>query len=113
MDEITKKALQDVLPDIAAGMREHTRLSLMSSIYLIQCGDFVKIGFSLNPENRFLAIKGMMPYDCTLLYHCKVENAAALEAELHALFGNKRHKNEWFRLTADDLREIQKICENS
>lgn len=42
-----------------------------------------------------------------LIFYKYIEDAPRLEKEIHALFGNKRIKGEWFQLSLDDIDVIK------
>lgn len=63
-------------------------------IYFLRCGEFVKIGYSKEPENRLRYFETGSPYDFEMLaVHPGSERD---EAALHRLLAAYRHKGEWF-----------------
>lgn len=74
----------------------------MSFIYVMQSGEFVKIGYSGRPQDRLRSLLGSMPYDCSLVAHFEAPAAVILriEAYLHRSLEKHRHRGEWFRMDA-------------
>lgn len=63
-------------------------------VYMIRSGYFVKIGHSLDPEERIRGIRTSSPNDCDLLF-C-IPGEVALERSLHREFVACHHQREWF-----------------
>lgn len=71
-------------------------------VYVMDCGDFVKIGVSGNVEQRAMQI----PYKVDRIYSTdELENAFKLEHEMHMLFDEDRvpdaHGREYFDISFD------------
>lgn len=66
----------------------------MKRVYVMDCGDFVKIGVSGNTEMR----KMQIPYQVNQ-YYCtkKISNAFEIERKMHATFSKKRVSNAFGR----------------
>jgi hypothetical protein len=77
-------------------------------VYLIKCGDYIKIGTTGSIETRFRLLLGATPYDLELVAIFK--GSYKLERELQQHFAACRHRDEWFRIEGelaewlDDLR---------
>jgi Meiotically up-regulated gene 113 len=67
-------------------------------IYAVQSHDAVKIGWSGNPERRFIKIAADCSRPCQLLGY--IEGGSADEADIHVKFSHLRTHGEWF--TASD-----------
>lgn len=77
-------------------------------VYFIQCGEFVKIGFSQDPRSRKSSLETSMPYK--LEFIGLMVGSIATERKLHREHKVRRHNGEWFRLD-DELRaEIARLC---
>ena len=63
-------------------------------MYLIQCGDYVKIGVARSLGKRLMGLQCGTPYDLKLLG--AVRGDYALERELHRKFEMHAHRGEWF-----------------
>ncbi len=109
----TKKDL-----DQEAFLEEHriTVGRISTHVYLINQNDseMHKIGITNNVRNRFSSIKTANPNPLTLVFSGKVNDARALERELHSYFKEKKINREWFNLNQADIDYvIRKINENS
>ena len=79
--------------------------SLDETVYFIQCGDFVKIGFTRGTaESRLAAFSTASPHDFTIL--ATVPGGQRLEKNLHKLFAEYWHRGEWFRYEGSLLEFI-------
>lgn len=80
-------------------------------LYLIQCGEYIKIGRANNVSLRLTQIKSMCPYGVELLevFH----NKGDIEHDLHQRFKSKHHTGEWFMLNTNDVCEIVNIGEST
>jgi hypothetical protein len=65
------------------------------TIYVVGFSDFVKIGYSRDPEGRFAAIASGLPLPLTI--YAQIKGPATLERKLHARFGSLRLQGEWFQ----------------
>lgn len=76
-------------------------------VYVIEMGDtgIYKIGLSCSPAQRFLNLN--LPYPIKVICIIRTPDAAKLEHKMHAKFKSKRMRNEWFRLSEDDLSLIR------
>lgn len=77
-------------------------------VYVIQCGQFVKIGQARNVEDRFRSLVAANRMDLTLL--AAFHGGQPLERRLHRLFASYRHRDEWFRLTGQVAEWIKAGC---
>jgi hypothetical protein len=64
-------------------------------IYFIQSKQYVKIGFSDNPESRLKELQTGSPVKLKLLG--TMPGCFQTESELHKIFSHKRTNGEWFR----------------
>ena len=66
------------------------------SVYMLSSldGKWQKIGMSSSPNRRLTELN--VPFDLMLVYHIPVENARTVETKLHAHFGDRYVKGEWF-----------------
>lgn len=68
-------------------------------VYFLQCGEFIKIGFTFSLATRISSIRGSTPFEVNLLgYICAPPE---LELSLHGQFEHLRHSGEWFREAAE------------
>lgn len=83
----------------------------VSNLYLIRCGDYYKIGTSLNVPKRMGYMQTGNPmklekHDASWCYY-----AIWWEVGLHKLFDAFRVRGEWFALRPQDVEFVQKIME--
>jgi hypothetical protein len=71
----------------------------------------VKIGKTINLEQRFSTLAAQVPYDLELLLAIESDDIHALEAELHRRYAASRINGEWFRLSEEELEEIRREFE--
>lgn len=76
-------------------------------VYFIRCGEFVKIGFSVRPEERLEVIQSVMPHEVVLIGH--IPGARRRERELHTRFAHLHHRGEWFRLEPELRKAISTL----
>lgn len=72
-------------------------------VYVVACGDLVKIGVSYDPVKRLQSLRTGMPhrpYIVATRLLSKRKDAYALELRLHRLFHAHRSNGEWFRVNA-------------
>ena len=69
-------------------------------VYIIQCGDFIKIGIADNVESRLQLLQCGNPIKLVLLRKFRTWDAPRMERELHDKLGVHRERGEWFRLDA-------------
>lgn len=76
-------------------------------VYLIQCGDYVKIGMARDVKKRLSSLQTGSPSPMYLLGHFDSRNDRQTEGLLHAKFREKRVSGEWFNLGEDDIEQIK------
>jgi len=80
----------------------------MSKTYVMKAGSLYKIGKSNAPHARLKSFQTSNP-DIKLLLVC--DEKAMPEKKLHSMFKHRKHKNEWFKLTDDDLSVLSNFME--
>lgn len=75
-------------------------------IYFIESQGLVKIGFSLKPELRVSKVQSDSPYACKLVG--VMDGTRAEELEIQAKFEHLRVRGEWFTLSPELRRFIEK-----
>lgn len=73
-------------------------------LYLIQCGEYIKIGRADNVKLRLSQLKAANPYPVKLLK--VVKGAGHLEHELHEKYKKYHHTGEWFALPVCEVVNI-------
>ncbi len=76
-------------------------------VYFIQCGEFIKIGFTVEPAKRIAAIQTSSPHEIKLLGTMK--GGPETEKAMHAQFKHLRHRGEWFRVDEELTTEIRRL----
>jgi ribosomal protein L13 len=73
-------------------------------VYIIKCGDFVKIGESRDVRRRLARLQKSNPLELHLLrMYRPLANtipARVFEVAIHRLLSKYRHRGEWFRMAA-------------
>jgi hypothetical protein len=72
-------------------------------VYIIQCHDFVKVGFADNVSTKLSNLQSGCPYELRLLASWKVEAAAIAESKLHRLWERYEIRGEWFKVPYGEL----------
>ncbi len=71
----------------------------VGSVYFIRCGDFVKVGFSNDPQQRLRAIIAHTPHDVEIVaLHAGSQRD---EVTFHRLLALHHHRGEWFKWCAE------------
>ena len=106
-----------ILPALAATMLAALRGAATqegSFVYFVQCGEFVKIGYTFDPRSRLDALLSGTPHDIDLIK--LIAGGLAAERALHRCLSAFRHRREWFRLEPQLLQAIRalpgKRCSN-
>ena len=85
------------LEKLKAAAKPDKTISADSVVYVVACGDFVKIGTTTNLSMRIKTLDAMNPYPVRLL--ASIKGAHGAEATLHRHFRSSHHRGEWFKLT--------------
>lgn len=75
-------------------------------IYFIKAGDYVKIGYSVLVEKRFIALKCDCPIDMEMIN--VVEGNRATERDFQHYYRDLHHRGEWFRYD-DSMHVIKEV----
>ena len=78
-------------------------------VYLIEAGEYYKIGISKNPDKRVRQIGANSPFDVKLLFKYQTQYAEYVERCSQLYFINKHVKREWFKLNKSDVYKFQKL----
>jgi len=77
-------------------------------IYFLQAKNIaVKIGKTINLQNRFNQIQPRLPFETQVICTIKTSDYTLLENKFHKLFYNKHVNGEWFKLTNNDIKDIE------
>ncbi len=88
-------------------------------VYVLEAGEFYKIGRSSRLDNRIKTLAIQLPFPVRVLTAFPCEDAAATERWLHELFSEYRVNGEWFRIPDQEsprigtewLKEIRFVTE--
>ncbi len=76
-------------------------------VYFVQCGEYVKIGFSIRPLERFDTLKTLSPHPAKLLK--LVSGDIAVERAIHRRLKAFHHQYEWFRFEPELAVAIKEL----
>jgi len=90
----------------------------MYNVYLISSsleGDICyKIGYTKrSPNQRIREMKTGNASELEVIESFQSKWGTQIEAKLHRIFQEKKISGEWFRLTAYDISQFKKLCEQS
>lgn len=77
-------------------------------IYVIECEGFYKIGLSKHMDNRFKAIKQLLPFDMDVIrnYVCSQSKLKVFEKLCHKKFKHNNKNGEWFSIENKDVYKM-------
>ncbi len=101
-DHVSEQAIQA----IKSVLRRQTGV-----VYLLkEPNGLIKIGMSTrSAEDRLAEFQPKLPFETDLIHVINCDNPLSVEAALHAQYGDKRIRGEWFALTAEDLENIKRM----
>ena len=79
-------------------------------VYLIQRGQYFKIGFTHNLPERLKTLRWKSPIRIKLIYYVFADDPLRLEAGYHSYFADKRGQGEWFKLTEADVENFAQLA---
>jgi hypothetical protein len=72
-------------------------------VYILQCHEFVKVGFADKVAIRLAALQVGCPYELRLIASWPSECVERDEARLHCLWKRYELRGEWFNVPAGEL----------
>lgn len=78
-------------------------------VYLLQCGDQFKIGYSKMPLKRVRQFRTGSPVPVWLIHKVRTVFYREIERQLHHRFADKRTRGEWFKLDGPDVEYIRSL----
>lgn len=82
----------------------------VDAVYLLQLGQFFKIGCTNYPLHRLQEINASLPVQPTLIMLLVAPYMRRLERALHRKFAPARANGEWFRLSDADILYLNKLA---
>lgn len=83
----------------------------MGKIYLLQVGDFFKIGYTKNNvEKRVKQLQTGSPDIITIKHVFESKHGMKIERTLHRIYSYKRICGEFFDLTLEDITNFLPLC---
>lgn len=77
-------------------------------VYLLQSGNYFKIGRSDELEKRVKQISIALPEKTELVHAIKTDDPPGIENYWHRRFANQRANGEWFKLSRVDLKAFKR-----
>jgi excisionase family DNA binding protein len=81
----------------------------VQSLYVLECGEFIKIGHAYDVEHRVKTMETGNPYPIKVLL-ARFGDGERLERQLHKRFARHRHRHEWFRMEGELADWIKEGC---
>jgi hypothetical protein len=79
-----------------------------AAVYLVQFGEFVKVGITNDPASRLKVLQTGLPDEISMPFYEILptrEHAVAIERRMHQALAPRRTRGEWFRVGLDEAME--------
>jgi len=73
-------------------------------LYIITCGEYIKIGSSDNTERRLKNLQGYNPYPIEV--NLCLEDQGYLEPAMHRVAKQFHHHGEWFKISYENFMDL-------
>lgn len=78
----------------------------MGWVYGIQCGEFIKVGYTASAiKSRTDTMRLYNPHSIKIVLRRRTDHPYWVERRLHQILAEKAVGREWFRITVSELRE--------
>jgi len=81
-------------------------------VYVLRCGDYVKVGIASNVTARVSSLQTGNPHPVELLMHWPSETPERDERILHRSLENYHHRGEWFHASAQVFNILAGVSNN-
>jgi ribosomal protein S25 len=88
-------------------------LKKSDGLYLIQAGEYTKIGITQDINKRLKSMETDNPLKLKILFYQKFENANKLESYLHKVLKKFNTKNEWFKFSKKQINIITECLKSN
>jgi transcriptional regulator with XRE-family HTH domain len=78
-------------------------------VYVLQCGEYYKIGRTQNLPQRVSDLQMSNPFPIAVIHTWETVAHQRLERRLHQRLSHAKVRGEWFRLTADEILALKAI----
>ena len=78
-------------------------------LYIIKTGSYYKIGITQDIKSRIKNIETHNPFKPELIFYEKIPESHKIEKLLHLKYKHKNIKDEWFKLSRKDVKEIVEL----
>jgi hypothetical protein len=99
---ISPREIIRLVSDTAPGRRPDRK----GVVYLLRCGEYYKIGKSVNSERRYRELRIQLPEKPVLIHKIQTNDVGYCEQHWHKRFASLRKNGEWFSLSEEDVIEF-------
>lgn len=88
---------------------ESERIKPSGYIYILQVGDYCKIGRTKMPESRLKRYLTENPFPVETKLLVEIKDYCKVEESLLELFSGNRFRNEWFNLSEENIEQAKEF----
>lgn len=93
------------------GKNTNPKAPIEGVVYLLQGGQYFKIGKSIDPDKRLTQIKLQLPFAVEVVHLIHAAHPAQVESYWHRRFAARRQNGEWFLLTEAEVAEFKSVSQ--